>query len=788
MIRAVCLAVLTLWGMTAAPASAVDKQLVTESRHPTAMERRAGREKIQKEMEKDGFGPVPRIVGGHSAADGEYPWMVALLKADEPDEYDGFYCGASLVHPYWVLTAAHCVLGSRAEDINVLVGTNDLSNPGSGAQRIAVSEIVISPTYNEFSMDGDFALLRLAQPATGTTIPVIDDAELALPEVEATVTGWGDTTDGQGSYPNRLQEVELPIADLDVANASPAYAGTLTENMIPAGLAEGGLDSCQGDSGGPLLVPSPRAPGWALAGIVSFGEGCAEPGNYGIYTRIGNYRDFITGHIRPNYAAWERANGRSGENLDLDENGRTNFEEWALPDGGVITKSVSGGFLYLSYLRPFTAPEAEYYMEHATTVAGPWSAVAGSEYSVENAVPAGMGKGTWRLPQSADNGVYRVRVRFSSVLAQGDRPLSYPDTASGQLGTLDRTFNSRLYQTYALDFPSGTGPVAISLRSVGFDAALKVEALGNGGGIVPVETNAGIGLDGTDEWYEFTPEEGRSYRIWATTTASGEAGAFQLNVFDPVALEALPLLAVPRAKALSGSLSSSDVVDPVFLPGATYYKDDYLLDTSSLTTGKLVEFHMTSKGSAAKGIDDFLSLIDGESGRLVAGNDNFAGKSNDAGLRFVPIPGKSYLLRASSSEERDIGLYQLAATAPVAGAKKSSVGAISIGGSASGKLSAASELDEQYLTFKYDYLFNAGAADQEVVATLESAKFDAYLIVIDATDLTVVTEGDIGGPAGGIDNARATFTARAGRHYMIRATTYDKLEKGAYVLKATAAP
>jgi len=76
-----------------------------------------------------------------------------------------------------------------------------------------------------------------------------------------------------------------------ICNGPIAYDGRITENMVCAGVPAGGMDSCQGDSGGPLTASANGAM-W-LAGIVSWGEGCARPNKFGVYTRSAKYGAWV---------------------------------------------------------------------------------------------------------------------------------------------------------------------------------------------------------------------------------------------------------------------------------------------------------------------------------------------------------------------------------------------------------------------------------------------------------------------------------------------------------------
>ncbi len=162
-----------------------------------------------------------------------------------------------------------------------------------------MTQVIVHPNYNPNTNNNDIALLKLTSPAVlNSTVAIIPPATSPLVDAlvqagdTSTVTGWGDTTEG-GSLADVLMEVTLPI----VSNTSCNQAyGFITDNMLCAGLTQGGKDSCQGDSGGPLIVPVGDG-SWLLAGIVSSGNGCARPGYPGIYTRVSRYQAWIGQYV-----------------------------------------------------------------------------------------------------------------------------------------------------------------------------------------------------------------------------------------------------------------------------------------------------------------------------------------------------------------------------------------------------------------------------------------------------------------------------------------------------------
>jgi secreted trypsin-like serine protease len=238
---------------------------------------------------------TPKIVGGKPAAPGEYPWQVSLVVSWIANPNQGHFCGGTIYNNQWIVTAAHCLVRVRAADVHLVGGTNVLL---PGVHRVNVARIIMHKNYNAGTSDEDIALIELKSPlALGTTMQQIgllepsEEPAVLVKDKVLTVTGWGATAQG-AAVVRDLQEVDVPFVTREVCNDPLSYNGKITENMICAGKAAGGVDSCQGDSGGPIVYrPSGSAP--KLVGVVSWGEGCARPGKYGVYTRVARYNSWV---------------------------------------------------------------------------------------------------------------------------------------------------------------------------------------------------------------------------------------------------------------------------------------------------------------------------------------------------------------------------------------------------------------------------------------------------------------------------------------------------------------
>lgn len=239
------------------------------------------------------------VIGGKPAPLAHSPWAVALASHERfGAQRSGQFCGGVLVGHSTVVTAAHClskeVLGvpwRQVRDLRIVVGRDNLS--GGGGQELKPAKIWVNPRYNNWTNDGDMAVLTLDKPLPDRPLPIAERNDSAYrPGNAATVYGWGDTTGG-GSYASHLRAAHVNV--LRDAICARAYPGSAdgkyrAQSMLCAGEPTGGRDACQGDSGGPLVVRG------RLVGLVSWGTGCGQPGSPGVYTRASALLPAVAAH------------------------------------------------------------------------------------------------------------------------------------------------------------------------------------------------------------------------------------------------------------------------------------------------------------------------------------------------------------------------------------------------------------------------------------------------------------------------------------------------------------
>merc|ERR1712106_719560 len=234
---------------------------------------------------------MDKIVGGHEAAENEWPWQVALLIDD------AWFRGGSIISENYVLTAAHCVDGASYFD--VMAGAHNVRD-ASEPHRVEVTSFNgwTHPQWNTQDLSNDLALIELPSPMefndyiSPSCMTMAGDT--AVEGDLVTVTGWGKPSDSAGGISPVLRMVsDLPV--ITNSDCNDVY-GIVGSGVVCIDTT-GGKGSCNGDSGGPLVTKAgmtKAGQAWNQVGIVSFGSssGC-ETGLPAGFTRVEYYLDWI---------------------------------------------------------------------------------------------------------------------------------------------------------------------------------------------------------------------------------------------------------------------------------------------------------------------------------------------------------------------------------------------------------------------------------------------------------------------------------------------------------------
>ncbi|KAL0116518.1 hypothetical protein PUN28_009883 [Cardiocondyla obscurior] len=264
------------------------------------------------------FNVRPTSIGGYLANLTEFPWHASLYQ-DVNGTSKSFFCGASIVQPNLLITAAHCIYNDNTkevvnpEEIYILTGNLYREYNFDFHNQTIVKSNKVKHIYIKRSYVGvlgnyiqDIAVLEVIKPfeLSAFLVPVClgdntNDWALFEPGQLGKVAGFGITEFNQPSQV--LQALTVPLithSECRSVSQSVNLEHFLTDDKFCAGFTNGS-SVCDGDSGGGLVFKAKNL--YYLRGIVSTSLGTITEGGvarcnnnlYSLFTDVSRHIEWI---------------------------------------------------------------------------------------------------------------------------------------------------------------------------------------------------------------------------------------------------------------------------------------------------------------------------------------------------------------------------------------------------------------------------------------------------------------------------------------------------------------